>query len=114
MKTKQILLTIALLFFSLFINAQDKYEFLIISYTTDYGHLTVLLNGKEITRENIELPKDIRGKDNANPLLLKVNEYQDKDWEVMSFDVATSNIGSSNSQSQIYFAFLRKKRADKK
>lgn len=107
---KTITLTILLLF-SFFTKAQDKYDFVVISYQMNYGDLTVSLNGKDVSQEYIKLPKDVKFQQNANPLLLKVNEYQDANWEVMSFDVTSESAGSASSNTR-YFAFLRKKRTE--
>jgi len=112
---KTITLTILLLF-SFFTKAQDKYDFVVISYQMNYGDLTVSLNGKDVSQEYIKLPKDVKFQQNANPLLLKVNEYkvneyQDANWEVMSFDDTSENTGTTSSQTR-YFAFLRKKRTE--
>ena len=107
MKTKHILFTIAL-FISVFASAQDKYEFMTINYNTMQKEIVVSTNGKEILRENIELQKPEKTSLNSNPFLIKVLEYQEKDWEVMSFDtyVAISN----GFGEPCYIAYLKKKK----
>jgi hypothetical protein len=112
MKTKKILLTITLLALTLFINGQDKYEFLTIEFNTSLSILTVSIDGDNYIKEVVELPKAER-LSNSNPVLKKVKEYQDKDWEVMSFNnhtIALSTVMTYN----VYFAYLRKKKVDKK
>ena len=116
MKTKQIIITIAFIFSALLINAQDKYEFMIIEYKTFYGHqLSVSIDGNSFSIEEIELPKGEKSGFNANPLLKKVKEYQDKDWEVININAQIGGGGgSSGASNEIYFAYLRKKKTDKK
>ncbi len=105
MKTNHILFTIALFFSVTFINAQDKYEFMIIEYNVSFKtELRTFINGNELLEEKAE--ENNKGKVDYNPFLKKVNEYQDKGWEVMSFAV------SPREQSNIIttqFAYLRKK-----
>jgi len=112
MKTKHILFTIALFFSVTFINAQDKYEFMIIEYSTMDNVVSSSIDGIEFKKEKINWGKHDQSGYNANPLLEKVKEYQDKDWELMSFNTqigGTSFTGGSNNSSEIYFAYLRKK-----
>lgn len=105
MKTKHILFTIALFFSVAFTNAQDKYEFAIIEYNISFkNELKVFINGKDLIEEKAE--EDNKGKLTYNAFLKKVNEYQDKGWEVMSFAIVPRD------QSNIYynhFAYMRKK-----
>ena len=110
---KKIILLLGLLAFpfcNLKLYAQDKYDFLIVEYKTWYGVTSISLNGKELIIEKVELPKAERNSMNANPFLKKVNEYQEKGWEVMSFN---STIATSYPiMDEVYFAFLRKKRKE--
>lgn len=109
MKTKKILLTFAFIAFISFVNAQDKYDFAIIELRTFLKEICISLNGKEFIVEKVDYlnqPKEIT---NANPFLNKVLEYQDKGWEVISFN----SIAGGNSTST-YTAYLRKKQVDKK
>lgn len=110
MKTKNILLTLALVIFSLTIKAQDKYEFIIIQYSEQASYLTVSASNATLTEERIELPKNEKYF-NGTPFLTKVKEYQDKGWEVMSFNnIANGNGGNVNNL--VYFGYLRKKKID--
>lgn len=107
MKTKKILLTIALFTFVAFVNAQEKYQFMSISYT-DYGgmrrELQISIDGNDFLVEDIELKKKEKATFNTNPLLAKVKEYQDKGWEVMN--LYTTAVVSS----VFHTAYLRKKK----
>lgn len=108
MKTKKILLTIVLFSLITFVSAQDKYDFAIIEFRTFMRDISISINGKEYLVEKAEYQNQDKTITNANPFLIKVNEYQDKGWEVMSF---TSPVGGNNTSTHI--AYLRKKRADK-
>ncbi len=112
MKIKHILFTIALFFSVIFINAQDKYEFMIIEYSTMDNVVSMSIDGLEFKKEKINWDKHDKSGYNANPLLEKVKEYQDKDWEVMNINTQIGGgytQGGSTNNSEIYFAYLRKK-----
>lgn len=106
MKAKTILPTIALLISSLFVQAQDKYEFMIIEYTTLGYVISVSIDGKEYIKQKADFANQEKTDRNANPLLQKVKEYQDKDWELMNFN--TTFI--SGSTAEVYYAYMRKKK----
>jgi hypothetical protein len=85
--------------------AQDKYEFMMITYeVSGASTIAVSIDGKEFLSEKVSLPKGSNSGFNVNPLLSKVSEYQDKGWELMSF---------SSSVSAYYFhvAYLKKKKS---
>ena len=105
MKPKQLLFTLALFLSVAFIKAQDKYEFAIIEFATIRNYISVSIDGKEFTSEKVEYVGQEKSGYNANPILLKVKEYQDKGWEVMSFN---SSINGATSD-EVHFAHLRKK-----
>ncbi len=105
MKTKHLFFTIALFFSIAFMNAQDKYEFAIIEYNTFHYDLSVSIDGKEYKKEKVDFSNQEKSGFNANPFLNKVKEYQDKGWEVMSFNSSTLGGGSQ----EVHFAYLRKK-----
>lgn len=114
MKTNHIFLTIALLF-SLCIQAQDQYEFMIIEYKTIAGNnkLIVSIDGETYSRQDdIEVPKGERNA-NANPFLKKVKEYQSIGWEVMNLNCQMAGPGG-NATDEVYFAYMRKKKPAKK
>lgn len=104
MKTRNLILVVALSTLVLFAKAQDKYQFMIIEYTTaPFKLLTVSIDGEKFTKEGID-PKFNGSGYNANPLLAKVKEFQSNDWELMAFDTKLLN-----NSSEIYFAYMRKK-----
>ncbi len=114
MKTKQILLTVTFLCLTLFINAQDKYEFMIISYFPQAKYLAIAIDGKEVLNEDVSADK--HAKVSGSYLLKKVSEYQDKDWEVITFTnsshvYAGGGIGNSDQE---FYAYLRKKKTQGK
>ena len=109
MKTKQFLLTFALVVASLITSAQDKYEFMIIEYSSISFEVLVSIDGLEFKKEKANFSNQDKSGYNANPLLNKVKEYQDQGWEVMSFN---STIGGTSAE--MHFAHLRKKKTDKK
>ncbi len=82
MKNK-IIITTLFIVFSMCIQAQDKYQFMMIRYTLLKAHINISIDGEQCLKEDV----DVSGIDKgcANPLLKKVKEYQDKGWEVMNF-----------------------------
>ena len=114
MNTKNILLTIVLLLSALLVSAQDKYEFMIISYFPQAKYLAVAIDGKEVLHEDVTADK--HEKASGSYLLKKVSEYQDKDWEVITFTNAShvfTAAGSGNSDQEFY-AYLKKKKTQSK
>lgn len=104
MKTKHILFTIALFLSIAFMNAQDKYEFMIIEYSTlVVPKISVSIDEVEFIEKVIKLPKEENEVSNAKPFLQKIKEYQEQNWEVMSINSTYKN-GSPS-----HFAHLRKK-----
>ena len=102
MKEKHILLTIAL-FISVCISAQDKYEFMIIEFNSRAKlPIKVSIDGKEFLEENVDYSPLKETYGNNNPLLKKINEYQNKGWECMSFNTCVAPF-------VIQFAYLKKK-----
>ena len=111
MKTKnKIILTIIFLFVTVInMNAQQKYEFMTISfyYNVSSKEILISIDGKEFLKEEVKMEKKDADYCNTNPLLSKVKEYQDKGWEVMSFHTVNT-AGSSIGYNHI--AYLRKKK----
>jgi hypothetical protein len=69
--------------------------------------LTVSIDGVSFSRQDIDLPKaETAG--NATPLLKKMKEYQASGWEVMNLDCQMLGAG------EVYFSYLRKKKAEQK
>jgi hypothetical protein len=113
MKTKHLLFTAALIACSFFGNAQNKYQFMIIEYSTMDKEVAISIDGKEFFKEGVDFAGQKKSGYNATPLLKKVSEYQDQDWEVMSFNTQIGGASFSNysgNNSEIYFAYLRKKK----
>ncbi|MBL7936093.1 MAG: hypothetical protein JNM51_09845 [Bacteroidia bacterium] len=103
MKSKKILLTIIFTALISIVRAQDKYEYMIIEFDTFKDKISVSIDGKEFITEKVDHGNQERSAYNANPFLLKVKEYQDKDWDVMSFN------SSADGNIERHFAHLRKK-----
>lgn len=95
-----------LLTFALLAKGQDKYKFMIIAYNSSYDWISVSIDGQEYVDERIKQPKHEQFISNANILLKKVKEFQDKDWELMNFNT----IANGEHGGLIYFAYLRKKK----
>ena len=103
MRTKRFLLTDFLFLLVLCVKAQNKYEFMSIIYDPPGKRICISIDGDTILTETVELsPKSDYYHMNTNPLLKKVKEQQDKDWELMNFSLA----GVRDQ----YIAFLRKKK----
>ncbi len=100
MKNK-IIITALFIVFNLCVQAQDKYQYMIIEYRAFTTTLFVSIDDATFTKENIEMSKEERDPLNSSPLLKRVKEYQEKGWEVMSFNHVPLFLG--------YSAFLRKK-----
>ena len=109
MNTKKIIITIVLLFSAFLINAQDKYEFMIIEFRSFIKEISVSINGKEYMVEKADYLDQEKSITNSNPFLNKVNDYQDKGWELVSF---SGSAGGNNVSTHI--AYLKKKKVDKK
>lgn len=112
MKTRKIFFFLLLVAFSFSVKAQEKYEFMVLEYHTLQFHVAVSINGKEFSKDDFD-EKLKKSTFNANPLLLKVNEYQDKGWEVMSFNSQLIN-EEGKGNFEVFFAYLKKKKNDTK
>jgi hypothetical protein len=110
MKTKQILFTIAFTMLVLLTQAQDKYQFMVIEYSTNKYKMNISIDGTEFKQEEIDFKGQKKTGFNANPLLNKIKEYQDGGWEVMHFNTV---LGQADSEPEYYFAYLRKKKTEK-
>ncbi len=111
---KILIFSFLVFFASTSVNAQDKYDFLNITYDTDKEGIYVSLNGKEFSGEPVVLVKKDNSSLNANPLINKVSEYQDKGWEIINLNSYPIMFKPGTLfQKIIYFhvAYLRKKKA---
>ncbi len=108
MKTKHILFTIALFFSVTFINAQDKYEFMIMNYCVGTEKIGISINGQEFKKDKAEFSGQEKSAFNANPLLLKIEEYQKDNWELINFHTMLSGQGMNTET--FYIAYLKRKK----
>jgi hypothetical protein len=88
MKVKRIILTIALYTFFLTTLAQEKNDYLKVDFSQ----------------------QDKSGY-NANPFILKVNEFESKGWELINFN---SVLSGPENRAETYFAYMKKKKTDSK
>jgi hypothetical protein len=79
MKTKHLFIAMTCVAFSLISKAQDKYQFMIIEYSTLDNDVAISINGKEFLKERGDFEGRKKSGYNATPLLKKVSEYQDQD-----------------------------------
>lgn len=110
MKPKQIILAVLFTAASFAGKAQEKYEFMIMEYNTSYKMVNISIDGKEFLKDKAGPNHDKSGF-NANPLLEKVSEYQDQNWELMNFNAA---MAGQNANEEVYFAYLKRKKTEKK
>jgi len=100
------LFALVLLLTSNLVKAQDKYEFMTISYVSRFK-ISVSIDGTQLIEQKVILKTEEDDEQNANPFLLKVKEYQNKGWEVMTLNTA---LNSSSTRNFVYVAYLRKKK----
>lgn len=111
MKVKRIILTIALYTFFLTTLAQEKNDYLIIEYNTRYWEISVSLAGREFKSEKVDFSQQDKSGYNANPFILKVNEFESKGWELINFN---SVLSGPENRAETYFAYMKKKKTDSK
>ena len=78
-----------------------------INYTPSHKTIVVSIDGKQLIKEEVIFSDKEEAYQNVNPLFKKVTEFQDKGWEVMSFN----NISAGQMSLDKYTAYLRKKKA---
>lgn len=83
---KKLLLIAVLLVSASIAFAQDKYQFMTVQYETARQQINISIDGSLFLKEIAEVSKEENPPANTNPLLKKINEYQDKGWEVMSIN----------------------------
>lgn len=99
------MMIVFLLFAVAKISAQEKYEYLNISWASwNNSKLSISTNGTGFTEEKIELPKGESSIFNTNPLFQKINEYQNQNWEIITIN--SYPVGTS----MCHIAYLRKKK----
>lgn len=87
------------------LQAQEKYEYAIISYMTSQMFMEISINGVEYKK--IEVPKEkIKGSGDANAALEEINNMSTQGWELFDTEIG---IGGGSS-ARIYIFYLRKKK----
>jgi hypothetical protein len=90
-------------------NAQDKYQFMTIEFDrTLKNQIQISIDGKEFIQEKADYGTTSDDKHNTTPLLKKINEYQDKGWELMNMETIAS--GGAAAGYLTYYGYLRKKK----
>jgi hypothetical protein len=110
MKTKKTVLTLAFFILISIIRAQGVHEYVGMQYTPSEGKLAISKDGKEFSKESVDYEKHEKSGYNANPLLEKVIEYETKGWEVVTLNLNHRASGGL----EVYYCFMRKKKADQK
>jgi hypothetical protein len=110
-KIKTTLLTVICLFGLLTgIQAQDKYEFAILSYSPYHQNITISIGSQKY--EVVEVNENNKLKDrNFNAVLAEVNKLQDQGWEL--FNTQTTGMGTDmniNFNTSNYVFYMRKKK----
>lgn len=85
--------------------AQDKYQFMTINYESYTNGMCISIDGETLLKEKVDLPKNENTNLNTNPVLKKIKEYQDKGWELVTFETYPFGGGFP-----AYDAFMRKKK----
>lgn len=83
-----------------FAQAPVVYDYLSITYTNERVEISV--NGKELLKEKVSLPKGSKSVFNVNPVFTKVKEYENLGWELLSLNSTALN------HTMVYSAFMRK------
>ena len=112
MKTKQILLTIFFFTLTSIINAQNKFEYMVIEFNqTLRKEFQISIDGKQYLEETADYSPGERAMHNANPLLKKVTEYESKGWELMYFH----SLAVPRDQCiPVYIAYMKKTKIESK
>jgi hypothetical protein len=110
MKIKQFLLTIVFLTLTIIIHAQDKFDFMTIIHYGGSKDVAISINGTEFKKEDVTDAASKKSGFNSNGILLKIKEYQDKNWELVNLQLAYPG----SAISEVYFAYLRKKKTETK
>ncbi len=89
------------------LQSQEKNEYMIISYNSSKEHMFISLDGKNFIDEEVNVSKKERHDYNANPLLKKIKEYEEKGWELMN--ISTIHTYEEHSSYIEHWANLRKR-----
>ncbi|MCE3229171.1 MAG: hypothetical protein K0S32_3722 [Bacteroidetes bacterium] len=110
MKPKHFLV-IAAIFISFISKAQEKTEYAIIEFNQSLKkEFQISINGKEYLEELADYSPRDKELHNANPFLNKINEYELKGWELISFHA----VPIGNYTMPAYIAYLKKKKTEGK
>ena len=92
---------------SLSFKAQSKYEYALIEFNYYLkNEIQISVDGKNYLEEKADFSPVKKTANNANPILKKITEYEERGWELLKLDIQ-ANHGSGYN---VYFAFLRKKK----
>lgn len=91
--------------------AQEKYEFLNITYDAYREKIFTSINGNEFTIETPVASTSDKSSENVNPMLVQVAKYQDAGWEVISLNSIPLVFATySGGTHYFHIAYLRKKK----
>lgn len=103
------------LFFGLFfvasisLRAQDKYEYIIISYSPYYQNITISMGRQKYDIIDIKDRNSGKFKErNFNAALDEVSKYQELGWEL--FNTQATGSGTDINSSPYYFFYMRRKK----
>lgn len=115
MKIKYIVITTILFLSAIYINAQEKYDFLSIISDSYSKSISTSINGTKFVIENLEWPKGEKYNANSNPVLKKITDYQNTGWEVMSLNSVPLTKSSIDGETHFsHIAYLRRKKTETK
>ncbi len=101
-KIKTTLLTLIFIFgLQIGLQAQDKFEYAVISYHLNNARLSVSLNGTEFKKLDVS-KSEIQDYFDVNPALKEVSKMNTEGWEVFN----TGTLGANN----VVLFYLRKKK----
>ena len=108
MKTKQIFFTLAFMMSVLLTKAQDRYEYMMIEFDHSLKkEIQISIDGNQYIEEKADYSSTAHVSHNLTPFFKKVHEYEEKGWELMTFNYLFG--GTSNSL-PVAIAYLKKKK----
>jgi hypothetical protein len=109
MKTKSLLLVIALLIGALSLKGQEKIQYAVIQFNFLLKkEIQISVDGKEYFEEAADYSPGEKASYNVNPLLKKVSKYENEGWELISFQ--TFSVASGGYP--VYVAYMKKKKQE--
>lgn len=90
---KKILITLSvLMLYTLTVFGQTKYEYCNITYSPSETKIFVTIDKTEYSSEKVDVPRNEQTYMNCKPLFEKVEEYQERGWELINYsDIAFIN-----------------------